>query len=431
MFSCSPLKRACKPLLQLNRFGVSPRRSYSMLNYISKEKVNYKKVSLGLVGMAMLYYLYPKSPYPHSVNKPLRSGLFKELKYSDYETSLRFYIDALNECDKLYMNKCHMDYTGIELKIAEMYERLNRYKDAESVYLNILKRLSNELRKNRSSNSMVNGEMIKRDLSVLSKILDNRLKFEHDTNNIQEELSLIESHLKLATNEIFRREPSLFNLIMQNSSDKKVVEYNSVNHDLSVSQYSHCFEPFQEEFIKVRDQYTERCLEYNDIREALDSNMVTVGWMILMKRPQRQILLSQSNTGSLLYLKVEQLDLQIDQLLKQNLVEEAKPLISTRDYLLDMSTKFFENVIANSGKTQTRNHFDEPMDQTTLQAISLSLYGLGVTNMHRGKYGKAQLFLRDSLAIARDHGFTDIQEEAQNEIEKCSTSLKKSNRTSV
>lgn len=416
----------------LHKIKVYPKRSYSMMNHISKEKINWRKVSFGVVGMALLYYIYPKSPYPPTVNKPLRSGLYREMKYHDYETSLRFYIDARDECDRLNMNKTQNDYTGIEIKIAEMYEQLDLYKEAELIYLNILKRLANELSNNNMLNSLSKGILIKRDLSILSKMLENRTKFEQEIIEQQEELKLIETHLKLTTDEIFRRDASLLKLIMENSSDKTMVEYNLVNRDHLVSKYSNCFEPFQEEFITVRDQYTKRCLEHNDIKEALNSNMITVGWMILMNRPQGQILLSQANTASLLYLKVEQLDLQLDKLMKkQQFAEqdilfspELNLLIHARDYLLDMSTKYFENVIANSGKTHRKNYYDDPMDRNTIQAISLSLYGLGVIDMHNGKYGKAQLFLKDSFSLAKDNGFAEIQEESRREIEKCKNFFK-------
>ena len=48
--------------------------------------------------------------------------------------ALKYYLEALAKCDELGMDKLLDEYTGIQLKIGEMFERLNMMEDAAFIY---------------------------------------------------------------------------------------------------------------------------------------------------------------------------------------------------------------------------------------------------------------------------------------------------------
>ena len=87
-------------------------------------------IAFGTISGGVAYYLWwPKHTFPSSVAKILRKGLHAESDKGDcdFQLALKYYIQALQECDSLEMDKLSDEYTGIQLKIAEMFERMHMF----------------------------------------------------------------------------------------------------------------------------------------------------------------------------------------------------------------------------------------------------------------------------------------------------------------
>lgn len=94
-----------------------------------------------LAAIPLAYNEYwPHHTFPTSVAKLLRKGLWAESNKGEYDfqLALKYYIQALEEAQKLDLDHISDEYTGIQLKIAEMFERLSMYEEAFLIYSEIL-----------------------------------------------------------------------------------------------------------------------------------------------------------------------------------------------------------------------------------------------------------------------------------------------------
>lgn len=102
----------------------------------------------GLVGTSILMYLWqPWNPYSVEVSKDLRKGLWEEREsHDDYLKALKHYQIALKTANQEGMDQLSLKYTGIILKVAEMYQNLGMhdrlietyYKLSEFIFLNLI-----------------------------------------------------------------------------------------------------------------------------------------------------------------------------------------------------------------------------------------------------------------------------------------------------
>lgn len=96
--------------------------------------------ALTLVGGSILMYLWqPWNPYSNEVSKELRKGLWEERDgKEDYLNALKYYIKAMKVAkEDERMNQLSLEYTGIVLKVAEMYQNLKMTDKLTATYFNL------------------------------------------------------------------------------------------------------------------------------------------------------------------------------------------------------------------------------------------------------------------------------------------------------
>ncbi|AAS53568.1 AFR197Wp [Eremothecium gossypii ATCC 10895] len=439
-----PVRRAHVP-----RMTLAPTRAY---NTVSQQRSNrWKSAVLAAGGLSILslglwWFYWPHHSFPRPVAKLLRKALWAESdkKGHNFQEALGFYIDALEECEHLDIDRISDEYTGIQLKIAEMYEKLNMFKEAQSIYLEMLHQYYEALITNGRVPEWQRPHYIQKDLRVLIKALEMN-------QDLQLGKRLLLTHLMLPQEEVLMRSPELKKFFdrrkeeARNAGDrdhsqpqrwrdfKPHVNEENIKLDdkgnmiLDLQKDSSAWQPFKEEFFTARDLYTVYCLSTDDLPSALSCKMTTVEWMVMADMPPGQILLSQANLGSLLYLEAERTEALLYKLERQ-LVDKAKSekdiimmrsLNSKRSLLLDMATTSYESIITFAKRNnKLRFHAKELMDPSASQAVALSTYGLGVINLHRGILPKAERLLKDSISIAKDTDFRDLLKEANQELQK-------------
>lgn len=126
----------------------------------------------GLVGTSLLMYLWqPWNPYSVEVSKDLRKGLYEERDtHQDYLKALKHYQIALKSANEEGMDQLSLKYTGIILKVAEMYQNLKMndqlietyYKLSEFIFLNLIENKRSIPEEDREL-------MIDRDLIVITR----------------------------------------------------------------------------------------------------------------------------------------------------------------------------------------------------------------------------------------------------------------------
>lgn len=164
-----------------------------------KRSVRWGKIiqygALSLVGGAVLMYFWqPWNPYSTNVSRELRRGLRQEQEgKEDYLQALKYYQNALQTAKtEEDNNQLSLKYTGIVLKVAEMYEKLGMKERVLETYLNlgtfIFENLIHE------SPSIPDNErdlLIDRDLIVMTRwaMLQQELKPGHWFESVDTELT--------------------------------------------------------------------------------------------------------------------------------------------------------------------------------------------------------------------------------------------------
>lgn len=418
-------------------------------------------VGFSAISYGVWYFYWPHHTFPVSVAKILRKGLWAESdkEQFDYQKALKFYIEAIEECQKLNVDPISDEYTGIELKIAEMYEKLNLVEQANAVYLELLYRYFDALNTPAKIPEDKRPDMIRRDLRVLIKSLE--VQSLDASNDVSVGRRNLLAHLLLAQEEVLSRSPELKSFFENRKQKAKNMfqgkaldasdfetfvntENIKLNDDgymiLDLQKNSSAWEPFKEEFFTARDLYTAFCLSGKDVAAALSCKMTTVEWMVMADMPPGQILLSQANLGSLLYLQGEKFEAEIFKLEEkrkegvaseadENLIKSLRYLHRNRDTCLKMATKCYDSVVQFAKKNnKLRFNMKDQLDPSVSQAIALSTYGLGVLNLHQGVLVKAEKLLKDSISMAKEIDFDELLKEAQNELEKA-TQLKSNKQT--
>lgn len=421
---------------------------YKRMRNLRIERWALSIAGISAIGYGLWYYYWPHHTFPVSVAKILRQGLWAESNKEgfNYQKAVGFYINALEECDKLHMDPICDEYTGIELKVAEMYEKLNMFEEANGIYLELLYRFYDALSLPGRVPVEKRPEMIRRDLRILIKSLEINKDIGVGKRNLL-------AHLLLAQEEILIRSPELKEFFEKrkekarnifqgkalNSTDFKTFvdeEHIQLNDEgfmiLDLQKNSSAWEPFKEEFFTARDLYTAYCLSAKDITAALSCKMTTVEWMVMADMPPGQVLLSQANLGSLLYLQGEKFEGEIYQLeqrcnrdpsLKNEdiVIRSLRHLHRNRDTCIDMSNQCYNSVVQFSKKnSKLRFNVRDQLDPSVAQAIALSTYGMGVLNLHQGILVKAEKLLKDSITLAKETDFAELLKEADNELKKTS-----------
>lgn len=389
--------------------------------------------------------------YSPKVSEYLKEAVWLESNKSNYNYSkaLKYYIMALNEMPS-YVNKLSDSYTRIELKIAEMLERLNMFEKSKDIYNEILNRFYITL----SDKSDLGGkikvneraELIRKDLRILIKSLELNQDIALGKQNLL-------AHLLLAQEEILMKSPELKeffdkkkertqNLLkgqsMQLEEFQTFVNEENIKLDnedngllvLNMEKNSSGWEPFKEELFVARDLYTAYCLSSKDITSALSCKMTTVEWMVMADMPPGQILLAQANLGSLFYLQAEKLEADIDQINTKtqedpslldddNIIKALRILNKNKRNCLKMTERCYDSIIDFFNKNKRlRYHMKDQLDTSIPQAIALSTYGKAITYLHEGLLPKAEGLLKDAMKLAKEADFKELIGEATKELER-------------
>ena len=298
-----------------------------------------------------------------------------------------------------------------------MYEKLDLKNEETEIYLKLLTRFYSRIKE--CSDKSIKRQLIKRDLSVLVKLVERS-----DVSSIIKR-NLLQLHINLTQQEIETDTPGLSTIM--NDKDRSILinptsaEYNSLI--MKLKKYSSSFEQFKEEFIRTRDLYSEICLTTNDVDSAIHSKMITIGWMVVSGMDYEKILMSQANLASLLYMKAEGVEQHIYKLQKNTAmgdtssVETIMKLQKRYQNILNNSEKYYESVLDKSKDSKIRFPAGGERDEILLQARLLSMHGLAVIKLHKGDTKEAKKILTDTKGLAEQYGFDDVQNACENELQ--------------
>lgn len=429
-------------------------------------------VVAGVFGAAY-YFWWPKHTFPSPVAAKLRRGLWAESDKgeNDYQLALKYYLEALEQAQAVPLDPLSDEYTGIQLKIAEMYERLMMLPEANLVYNEIatlyLKVLSMDDKHQKMLEDLKN-HLIQKDLRVVVKLVE-----------------LNKTDLNLCKAILFTHS------IIPNIAITKTLENSVASIDLSTisAQNNPYLEKlgrlkFVEEFLNMTNLLIAINISLGDYSLASTLNVNLTKLMLLSNASPDKVLISQCNLGSLLYLQNEQFELNLINLFKSKGLEFASvnfsllaPIgteeatgtvdettgqtgeageadgaspsyanfspqeietfninLANCKQTLALSIEAYENVLkmannlvvrGSSGSNQTPDLSPEDVTKIT-EIISLSTYSLGVTNLHVQNYDKAERYLREARVKSKSCNYTELITEIERELQKVFTERVKS-----
>lgn len=434
---------------------------------------------------AFAYYMWwPKHTFPSLVAKILRKGLWAESDKgeNDYELALKYYLEALDHCDEIGLDNLSDEYTGIQLKVAEMFERLNRideaqfiYNEISTLYLSVLSAKPGLPEFKRIRNPDHRYHLIQKDLRIAVKLV------EHQGANPHLSKAILTTHLLLAFDEIRRK--------IEAYAEGEGVTLKTPGNTLAKSPHLYTdfgnivlhtpenlpagiLSPFCDELLNVMDIFQAVCVSAGDLDDAININMKMIEYMLINKEPYYKFVRTYCTTGSLFYLGAEEFEVQ-EIKLRQKLTNQLgvdianlKLIPIQKDRLefkyehpdSSVTDKFVElvknhdpdiskliEVIANRTRftnlaihsyqvalapsklnprlalPPNENDISEE-EQANLavarELMALATYGLGVTHLHLGDYEAAERFLREARVKCKGCGYEELQPEIERELGK-------------
>lgn len=419
---------------------------------------------LGVV-LAYGYYMYwPKHTFPPLVAKILRKGLWAESDKGDqdFQLALKYYLEALDHYLEIGGDTLSDEFTGVQLKVAEMFERMNMLEDASFVYneiatlyLSVLTAPVDSEMGRRVIDTHHRRHLIQKDLRVAIKLVEL-------TSDTVLSKAILMTHLLIAQDEVNRAMGGRGFALTTQQGQGTSISYlpdpskPDVAVTASVVKTPEVWEPFADEFFNALDLFGALCVSTGDLATAARVKISMTESMLLADAEPNKFLLSQCNLGSILYLQAEEFEAEeiafrrkfataagidpalvsspdrynaLDAEKRENLVSTVSDAdktayaaaISNKERCIGLSIKSYESVLELA---KSIDHPQDTVQSPISQTVALATYGLGVINLHLLHYDRAERLLRESRVRSKSCGYEELITEIERELSKLFTEKK-------
>lgn len=406
------------------------RQALRHVHYVHNYQVPQRKwprrlgIAIGVLAAAgaVGYYFFPKHTFSPEVAELLRKGLIAESDKGEfnYKEAVEWYVRALGKAREQALSPVSDEYTGIQLKVGEMLERLGRTEEARGVYSEICSAYNLALTGNEVEDEL-RPHLVLKNLRVTIKLAE--LSMDHP----EAVKVVLLAHLALAQDEVARRAgkqaPGIIKQTHGRETPGEVFTAEVADHSLKVSSSSgsltvpvfpEAWEPFRDELFNARDLYVLVCLGTHDVATAVRTKLVLTEWMVHAGCPRPDVLMSQCNVAALLFLLSEQYE--GEERRRENAAEKAEAgrlkleLVASAEQTYRSVVRGCKEVVAAE-----RPLVDE--------VVALATYGLGVVMLHTGRLDEALGYLREARVRAKGSGYAELVEESERELEKLEKGL--------
>lgn len=337
----------------------------------------------------------------------------------DYKIALYCYLEALEEADKTGLHILSDEYTGLQLKVAEMYEKLGMINEARLMYSELSTAYIQALADGKSVPNKLRPHLIQRGLRVALKTAI----LESATDSELAKMSLA-VHLIMAQDEVAKKSPEMAKLIKGGNVQKNFNISLSVDGGASHPEHYDAWQPFRDELFYARDMFVALCIATGDVGLAIQTKLASTEWMAVSGYGSSETLMSFYNVGAIFYLQAEELELRQKQ---GKLVKPSNPVpsaVSIND-LAGMSmanaSACFTMVLKLISQLPSKVRREGDIDDVQ----ALATYGLGVIALHKGDLPKASDLLREARLRAKGCGYTDLVTSSEIELGKLDQLTKK------
>lgn len=377
-----------------------------------------------VVGAFATWKIMTWHEYPQEVAGKLKEGLMAEIngagfRRPDHKKALHCYIEALLEADKLEMSPLSDEYTGIQLKIADMYEQLGMVNDAVLMYLEIGDAYLSGLALNQIPEAL-RGHIISRNLKVAL------MAGIYLSSDPQTAWRILMPHLQLASREAARNS----DVLAEAMKDQSLFNFDYLDGlktgALPNDKLEKSWAPFRDDIFSLREMMVGLYVASGESIPALLYKLKTTKLMVESGFPVGDCMLSVVNAASLLYYqgimayarvksddnsKIEKTNLSLFQPLSLFGLDGGP---HTPEKFMDLSklaySKIKESVEGLNGSDRRSAFVPE--------AYAMALYGLGVIHVSRREWAEAADIFEEVRLRARGCEVEDLIRSAESEMAK-------------
>ncbi|KAK9464290.1 hypothetical protein V1512DRAFT_213614 [Lipomyces arxii] len=357
------------------------------------------------------YFAYPINKYPEQVADLIRLGLYAERKTNDperFKNALQYYLAAVTVADHLGMSKVLEEYTGLQIKIGQMYEEDGQLEDALSVYDSILTTGLAWLQEDPRRLGEMPMDQVRRYLLVsvraaeMSEHIDNARRLEY--------MSLLGLWITTLQKRLPPADVATFVtpvLDIETDSVLPMVSYHLPTDDGKSSPEVSDMN-LMEVLLLARDYYGTLCVQYDRPGVGFTLKDENIRQLQQMKMPLPQILRIQVDIGSayVTYYEIQNL-------------ENPDKHESGAEQSLMIAKKCFQDVINSitelrESGAEGKDYNEEDREDVDI-AQSLAVFGLAVVEARQRNYSKALKFLKEARIRARGAQLPELTEKIKEE----------------
>ncbi|KAG5365740.1 Protein MRG3-like protein [Yarrowia sp. B02] len=384
-------------------------------------------LALAVISGGSAWYLLFSNNFSPEVAALLRKALKAESDSfggQNLQDAVRYYIEALMMAEEQGMSPISDEYTGIQLKLAEMYEMLNYPDAATDVYMEICMAYFDAFQKNQVP--------VDRRPDIVQRGLRVALKLAHagGKEGMDKARRALELQIQMAQEEVGRRLPPGAEALRQLMNEPhtktgwppRLMNASAQANQLRRSGELEAWMPFRDELIAARDLLTTFNLGADMPDQAIREKQVTYQMMLASGCGVGELLLAQANLGSMLYLMAEKMEALVAAADKsggtikfsngvdvpRNLLQPGNSMVLTRAEVT------YKRVLDGIQKLEPEVRRTKEVEE----AQALCTYGVGVINIKKGEYEQAKDYLREARTRAKGSGFEDLVLAADGELEK-------------
>ncbi|ODV83767.1 hypothetical protein CANARDRAFT_75518 [[Candida] arabinofermentans NRRL YB-2248] len=386
----------------------------------------------GIVGSSIILYLWqPWNPFSTEVSRPLRKALWAESdKEDDYMKALKYYQEALKKCKEEGMDDLDPRYTGIVLKVAQMYEKLEMFDKEVDVYTKLSDFLFGKL---------INGEVeeeaidrnIQRDLQVMTRVVEllNRDNDQRYVPELWDRMRFAESRINEKWGFLMKSKDEsqfdVFEVLNLNdwSSRKTFIQKHLTDkaHEFW-NQWFIELPYFMEDLIAAKDLYATLMISRRPELSIslLQSNIL---WMKLADRQPIFLGTEIQNLATAYYYKNQNHQLNINRLnnrmTQKEILENEDEITSLKALLKSEEQNRYESLrmseliylsIVNSFEEKAQTSSDMKLQSV----VAMSLYSLGAIYYDKKDYSNCTKFLASAREKALDYAMVQVVDKIDN-----------------
>ncbi|KAK9481109.1 hypothetical protein V1514DRAFT_324267 [Lipomyces japonicus] len=428
---------------RLSRFSLNPSVTFTAarrhISYSSSQTVNRPGffsrktlIRLGLVfgGLGVAAWaLFPSSKYPDEATNLIRKGLLEErrLGFADdkaehgkiLNTALQYYVAALQVCERLGVERTSVEFTGLQVKIAEVLERSDRLSEAAVIYASILQNGILFLQEDPRRVGAMDDERILRYLQVAVRVAE----ITEDMNHGFQAVPVLGMWIQSLQSRLPDNYKSLLLtpiMDIETDIDLPLQPYSLPDppSENELKSFNHIEDEMENTLALARDYYGTLVMEGFRSGVGGKIKMENIRLLQFMSAPLPRILRSQVDIGSAYFLAYEIATNDLEN--NPDKPEIWRSSLSAKaDTYLDIAWSTLHSVLQqitdlrNKGRRSDLSHEDfEDLDI----AHSLAVFGLGVVEGKRGNYERAIELLHEARVRARGSEFPELGEKAKEEI---------------